>query len=47
MVLLRNYGDEPSTYHWDDIFSSDGYLLDHGNLDASMAHLQIHTKYEK
>ena len=35
-----------NTYHWDDIFGSDGYLLKHGtdNPDAKMAHLQIHPE---
>lgn len=37
-------GGKGNTYHWDDIFGSDGYLVDHGvgNPDAQMPHLQIH-----
>lgn len=37
-------GGKGNTYHWDDTFGPDGYLLDHGpgNPDAQMPHLQIH-----
>ena len=37
-------GGKGNTYHWDDTFGSDGYLVGHGpeNPDASMPHLQIH-----
>ena len=39
-------GGKGNTYHWDDIFGSDGYLVGHGagNLDAQMPHLQIHPQ---
>ena len=39
-------GGKGNTYHWDDTFGSDGYLLGHGagNPDATMPHLQIHPK---
>lgn len=39
-------GGKGNTYHWDDIFGSDGYLLGHGsgNPDATMPHPQIHPK---
>ncbi|GFI05056.1 protein RhsC [Lachnospiraceae bacterium] len=39
-------GSKDNTYHWDDMFGSDGYLLGHSssNPDASMAHLQIHPR---
>lgn len=38
------FGGKGNTYHWDDTFGSDGYLVGHGpeNPDASMPHLQIH-----
>lgn len=38
-----------NTYHWDDTFGSDGYLVGHGlgNPDASMSHLQIHPLRRK
>lgn len=39
-------GGKGNTYHWDDVFGSDGYLVGHGagNPDALMPHLQIHPK---
>lgn len=39
-------GGKGNTYHWDDIFGSDGYLVGHGagNPDAQMPHLQIHPQ---
>ena len=42
-------GGKGNTYHWDDIFGSDGFLLNHdeNNPDALMAHLQIHPTIGK
>ena len=42
-------GSKGNTYHWDDTFGADGYLVGHGagNPDASMAHLQIHPEKGK
>ena len=39
-------GGKGNTYHWDDTFGLDGYLVGHGagNSDALMPHLQIHPK---
>ena len=39
-----NGGEKGLTYHWDDVFDSDGNLLGHGadNPDSKMPHLQIH-----
>ena len=47
---VKNYlGNKANTYHWDDEFSEDGWLLHHGkdNLDGEKAHLQIHPKNGK
>ena len=40
------FGGKGNTYHWDDIFGSDGYLVGHGagNPDAQTPHLQIHPQ---
>ena len=46
-VDVKNYfGSKGNTYHWDDVFGSDGYLLNHAssNQDATIPHLQIHPQ---
>ena len=46
MDVKNLYGGKGGTYHWDDVFGSDGYLIGHGanNPDAKMPHLQIHPE---
>lgn len=46
MDVKRLFGGKGNTYHWDDTFGLDGYLLGHGagNPDALMQHLQIHPQ---
>lgn len=46
MNAKKLLGGKGNTYHWDDTFGSDGFLIGYGvgNFDGTMPHLQIHPK---